>query len=98
MNPDSLGTQDEQVQRMRAELLPLIDDPDVYWPTVVDLLQQDLGVLDEVHREECQQSAGCRTCVEISNTWVMLDAHDAIQPSGCGCADHITYPRRTPTP
>jgi hypothetical protein len=85
----------EEVQRMAAVLNELVDDPDLYWPTLVDLLCQDMAVLEVVHLRHCQEP-GCATCSEIGRTWVMLAAHDAVQPSGCGCSDHRTYPRRRP--
>jgi|tagenome__1003787_1003787.scaffolds.fasta_scaffold18922810_1 hypothetical protein len=82
-------------ERMRDLLQPLVTDPDVYWHTVVMLAAQDLGVLAEVHRQECAREPGtCRTCAELERAWAMFDAHDLIQPSGCGCPDHIIYPRR----
>jgi hypothetical protein len=82
---------------MRDLLKPLATDPNVYWHTVVMLAAQDLGVLEEVHRAECDRRPGsCRTCAEFERAWAMFDAHDLIQPSGCGCADCIEIPYRSP--
>jgi hypothetical protein len=82
---------------MRDLLKPLIADPNIYWHTVVMLAAQDLGVLEEVHRAECERQPGsCRTCAEFECAWAMFDAHDLIQPSGCGCADCIEVPYRSP--
>jgi hypothetical protein len=66
------------------------DDPDLYWQVLLTLLTVNLEALQHTHHD-CGDPQ-CRLCLLISDSTTLLDAHDSLQPSGCGCAGHISIP------
>lgn len=82
----------EAIVDVRDELQPYIHDPAGYWQYLADRLIVGALELVQAHRAECQLDE-CRTCIEAARLLIPVDAHDAIQPTGCACDEHLVYPR-----
>lgn len=79
-----------------ADLTALATKPAAYWADLAYALLDATEALYNTHRSSCADT-GCRTCLAIGELITQYDAHDRLQPSGCGCPDHTTVPNRRAT-
>jgi hypothetical protein len=83
---------EEASAQVRNDLDELKHNPAAYWQEIADSLLNATLEIEQAHRAECTADE-CNTCLLIARMRLVLDAHDTLQPSGCSCDDHRTYPR-----
>jgi hypothetical protein len=79
------------IATIQDQLRPHLHNPARYWPTLVEYLIGTAEYLDWIHGKDCT-TTDCRTCETLADLTAAVEAHDLLQPSGCACTDHITYP------
>ena len=82
---------EEAIANIREDLEPHIHNPAEYWHEIAERLLNATLEIEQAHRPSCE-AAECPTCLLIVQMRIVLDAHDTIQPSGCSCDNHRTYP------
>ena len=79
--------------RQVAAMVELLEDVELswYWPNLACGLVQAVEDIHDSHVQQCRTHR-CATCRAVRDAVALLDAHDAVQSTGCGCPGCATVP------